>query len=249
MVVAGLGMGLLQPVYTLAVQNVAPRAADGRGHLVDDLLSIDRQHGRRRGVRLDHARRAYHDGVQRARCRRTCPPLRADRTSRIRCCWCTVRPRDGGCLQPHSRADSALLLRRCSTTRASLASGLHLIGVCSRRDPWRSAIMLHLAAAQRAACAPATAEPELAAALTANLRTAVAADTSRDAVMSVGGARRGSATPMSSGRSGTEAHHRAAGNAHRAAADVDAGDACRGLSLARPWYRCASSRFGSAWRA
>ena len=30
-------------------------AADGRGHLVDDLLPIDRQHGRRRRVRLDHA--------------------------------------------------------------------------------------------------------------------------------------------------------------------------------------------------
>ena len=29
--------------------------ADGRGDVVDDLLSIDRQHGRRRRVRLDHA--------------------------------------------------------------------------------------------------------------------------------------------------------------------------------------------------
>ena len=29
MIVAGLGMGLLQPVYTLAVQNVAPRAQMG----------------------------------------------------------------------------------------------------------------------------------------------------------------------------------------------------------------------------
>lgn len=38
MIVTGLGKGLAQPVYTIAVQNVAPRHQMGGGHLVDGLL-------------------------------------------------------------------------------------------------------------------------------------------------------------------------------------------------------------------
>jgi EmrB/QacA subfamily drug resistance transporter len=55
MVIAGLGMGLLQPVYTLAVQNVAPRHQMGRSHLLDHLLPIDWQYRGRCRVRIDHA--------------------------------------------------------------------------------------------------------------------------------------------------------------------------------------------------
>ena len=55
MVVAGLGMGLLQPVYTVAVQNVAPREQMGAATSSTMFFRSDWQHRRRGGVRLDDA--------------------------------------------------------------------------------------------------------------------------------------------------------------------------------------------------
>ena len=103
-------------------------ATDGRRDLVDDLLPVDWQHRRRRGVRLDHAH-ALSQGIRAgdagARARRwRC------RTSRIRCCWC----RSGRSSRRRSAACRAgpRCSRRCSTTCAPRStSGLHLIFVCS----------------------------------------------------------------------------------------------------------------------
>ncbi len=93
-------------------------AADGRRHLVDDLLPIDRQHRRRRGVRVDHAD-ALSQRRSRSRCRRTCPRRRC-RTSRTRCCSC----RCGRRWKRRSPGFPAAprCCRRCSTT-------------CARRSP------------------------------------------------------------------------------------------------------------------
>ncbi len=124
MVIAGLGMGLLQPVYTIAVQNVAPRQADGRRDLVDDFLPVDRQHGGCGHVRVDDAhavprRVRAHDAGARARSgaavllqSAAARPGAAAARSRIR--------------QPCPAAWS-LLETLFVNVRTALESGLHLV--------------------------------------------------------------------------------------------------------------------------
>jgi len=67
MVIAGLGMGLLQPVYTLGgCRTSRPRRQMGRPRLSSTIFLSNRlaSNGRRRRVRLDHADRAIHSAFR-----------------------------------------------------------------------------------------------------------------------------------------------------------------------------------------
>jgi hypothetical protein len=123
MIISGLGMGLLPSRSTRWQCRTSRRAADGRGDLVDDLLSIDRQHGRRRRVRLGHADATTRHSSR--RCRHVPSALRIFKPAVA-----------GGCVprwKPRSAASRAArrCCKHCSTTCERHSSGLHLIFVCS----------------------------------------------------------------------------------------------------------------------
>ena len=165
MVIAGLGMGLLQPVYTLAVQNVAPRRQMGAatsstiffrsigstvGVAAFGSIMLTRYHTRVRAV----------DAGARAR-------GGAAVLLRIRCC----SSRCGRRSKPRSRrfpGGTALLQTLFDNVRTSLASGLHLIFVCSAVI-MVLAVLLHLVLRSEPLRTRAV-EPELAGAL-ATIRT------------------------------------------------------------------------------
>jgi MFS family permease len=127
MVIAGLGMGLLQPVYTLAVQNVAPRRQMGAA---TSSTIFFRSIGSTVGVAAFGSimLTRYHSDFA-----RTMPahvPAAAMPYFSNPLMLVQVRPQLEAAFT-RAPGGSALLQTLFDNVRASLANGLHLIFVCS----------------------------------------------------------------------------------------------------------------------
>ena len=124
MIVAGLGMGLLQPVYTLAVQNVAPREQMGAA---TSSTIFFRSIGSTVGVAAFGSvmLTRYHEEFDSADSGRRAGGG-AGRTSRTRCCWCrSARSSKRGF---GAVAGGRRCCRRCSPAcEAALLHGLEQI--------------------------------------------------------------------------------------------------------------------------
>jgi EmrB/QacA subfamily drug resistance transporter len=158
MMIAGLGMGLLQPVYTLAVQNVAPRRQMGAA---TSSTIFFRQIGSTVGVATFGSLMLtrYHaifDERMPAHVPKIALPYFSNPLMLVQ-----IRPQletafgrvPGG---------SALLQTLFVNVKVALESGLHLIFVCSA-VLMALAILLHVVLRTEPLRARATAEPELAA--------------------------------------------------------------------------------------
>ena len=215
MIVSGLGMGLLQPVYTLAVQNVAPRRQMGAA---TSSTIFFRSIGSTVGVAafgIDHA-----DALSR--------DLRAGDAGARAGGGAAVflepaaagagAAADGSGVRPRSRA-ARRCCRRCSTTcAASLASGLHLIFVCS-------AVIMALAVLLHLCCAASRCAPGRRSRSSRRTRHPLRTVATIPIVVVISIAVHTTIGHAHVQRTiETEAHHRAAGNAYRSAADIDAGD-------------------------
>ena len=140
MVIAGLGMGLLQPVYTLAVQNVAPRRQMGAA---TSSTIFFRSIGSTVGVAAFGSimLTRYHTAFEQSMPARVPPaalPYFANPLLLVQ-----VRPQMEAAFARFP-GGSALLQTLFDNVRASLASGLHLIFVCSAVI-MSLGVLLHLA--------------------------------------------------------------------------------------------------------
>ena len=140
MVIAGLGMGLLQPVYTLAVQNVAPRRQMGAA---TSSTIFFRSIGSTVGVAAFGSimLTRYHTAFEQAMPARVPPaalPYFANPLLLVQ-----VRPQMEAAFARFP-GGSALLQTLFDNVRASLASGLHLIFVSSAVI-MSLGVLLHLA--------------------------------------------------------------------------------------------------------
>jgi len=140
MIIAGLGMGLLQPVYTLAVQNVAPRQQMGAA---TSSAIFFRSIGSTVGVAVFGSimLTRYHTAFDRAMPPHVPPaalPYFAHPLLLMQ-----VRPQIEAAFARFP-GGSALLQTLFEVVRSSLASGLHLIFVCSAVI-MVLAVLLHLA--------------------------------------------------------------------------------------------------------
>ena len=140
MIIAGLGMGLLQPVYTLAVQNVAPRQQMGAA---TSSTIFFRSIGSTVGVAafgsvmLTRYHTAFEQSMP-AHVPAAALPYFANPLLLVQ-----VRPQMEAAFARFP-GGSALLQTLFDNVRASLASGLHLIFVCSAVI-MGLAVVLHLA--------------------------------------------------------------------------------------------------------
>jgi EmrB/QacA subfamily drug resistance transporter len=157
MIVAGLGMGLLQPVYTLAVQNVAPRKQMGAA---TSSTIFFRQIGSTVGVAafgsvmLTRYHRVFNEGLP-----PHVPSIALPYFSNPLMLM-QIRPQLETAFGPVP-GGAALLERLFENVRTSLESGLHLIFVCSAAIMGLS-VALHLALRSEP-LRTRMAEPELAA--------------------------------------------------------------------------------------
>ena len=140
MVIAGLGMGLLQPVYTLAVQNVAPRRQMGAA---TSSTIFFRSIGSTVGVAAFGSimLTRYHTAFEQSMPARVPPaalPYFANPLLLVQ-----VRPQMEAAFARFP-GGSALLQTLFDNVRASLASGLHLIFVSSAVI-MSLGVLLHLA--------------------------------------------------------------------------------------------------------
>jgi len=140
MVVAGFGMGLLQPVYTLAVQNVAPRERMGAATSSTIFFRSNRQYRGRRGVRIADAdavsQRVHADDPVGGAGDRPGPTSRESAAADAGppAARSRIRPRAGG---------AALLQRLLDGVKAALLHGLQEIFLWSAVIMTAS-ILLHL---------------------------------------------------------------------------------------------------------
>jgi len=139
MIISGLGMGLLQPVYTLAVQNVAPRRQMGAA---TSSTIFFRSIGSTVGVAAFGSimLTRYHNAFERsmpAHVPAAALPYFANPLLLVQ-----VRPQMEAAFARFP-GGSALLQTLFDNVRASLASGLHLIFVCSAVI-MTLAVVLHL---------------------------------------------------------------------------------------------------------
>lgn len=139
MVVAGLGMGLLQPIYTIAVQNVAPRKQMGAA---TSSTMFFRSIGSTVGVATFGTvmLTRYHSEFARAmpdQLPEGTAPLFANPLLLVH-----ARPQLEAAFA-HAAGGPALLHRLLEDVRASLSSGLHLIFVWSA-SIMAAAILLHV---------------------------------------------------------------------------------------------------------
>jgi len=127
MIIAGLGMGLLQPVYTLAVQNVAPRAQMGAA---TSSTIFFRSIGSTVGVAVFGSimLTRYHTAFDRAMPPHVPPAALPYFSNPL--LLVQVRPQMEAAFARFP-GGTALLQTLFDNVRASLASGLHLIFVCS----------------------------------------------------------------------------------------------------------------------
>jgi EmrB/QacA subfamily drug resistance transporter len=127
MVISGLGMGLLQPVYTLAVQNVAPRRQMGAA---TSSTIFFRSIGSTVGVAAFGSimLTRYHSAFEAAMPAHVPPAALPYFTNPL--LLVQVRPQMEAAFARFP-GGSALLQTLFDNVRASLASGLHLIFVCS----------------------------------------------------------------------------------------------------------------------
>jgi EmrB/QacA subfamily drug resistance transporter len=156
MIISGLGMGLLQPVYTLAVQNVAPRRQMGAA---TSSTIFFRSIGSTVGVAAFGSvmLTRYHNAFERsmpAHVPAAALPYFANPLLLVQ-----VRPQMEAAFARFP-GGSALLQTLFDNVRASLASGLHLIFVCSAVI-MGCAVLLHLFLRSEP-LRTRTAEPELA---------------------------------------------------------------------------------------
>jgi MFS family permease len=157
MIISGLGMGLLQPVYTLAVQNVAPRRQMGAA---TSSTIFFRSIGSTVGVATFGSimLTRYHNAFEAsmpAHVPAAALPYFANPLLLVQ-----VRPQMEAAFARFP-GGSALLQTLFDNVRASLASGLHLIFVCSAVI-MVAAVLLHLFLRSEPLRTRST-EPELAA--------------------------------------------------------------------------------------
>jgi len=156
MIISGLGMGLLQPVYTLAVQNVAPRRQMGAA---TSSTIFFRSIGSTVGVAAFGTLMLtrYHASFEQAMPAHVPPAALPYFSNPL--LLVQVRPQMEAAFSRFP-GGSALLQRLFDNVRASLASGLHLIFVCSAVI-MTLAVVLHLLLRSEP-LRTRTAEPELA---------------------------------------------------------------------------------------
>jgi EmrB/QacA subfamily drug resistance transporter len=139
MIISGLGMGLLQPVYTLAVQNVAPRRQMGAA---TSSTIFFRSIGSTVGVAAFGTLMLtrYHASFEQAMPAHVPPAALPYFSNPL--LLVQVRPQMEAAFSRFP-GGSALLQKLFDNVRASLASGLHLIFVCSAVI-MTLAVVLHL---------------------------------------------------------------------------------------------------------